>query len=303
MMSLPALAAELLRTAPLVYHAPTRKDQLQRVKYFARALFFWRETSEWLALLRAPRFAKLVECRPRVYSRLQRPYLTCQLTTAQKMAALRAHYAFVAEQLPEAVFAAISQNSHWPLATLILDETETIGVALRFCGYEKEGELSVSLRSETTHEWICSISFTVAQWSPDQREIQIGGLQGHGFSDEKARTISITRGMKGLRPKALVLFALQQLAIQWKATRLSAVSNDLHIYRSIQKRRDLHADYNTFWEESGGTLEADGLFSLPIVPPVRDMADIKPNKRSTYRQRYALLDTLGADIRASIACS
>jgi hypothetical protein len=78
------------------------------------------------------------------------------------------------------------------------------------------------------------------------------------------------------------------------------VGNTLHIYSSARKRKDLAADYDAFWSDSGGVLEADGFFTLPVIPPVRDMADIKPNKRSTYRQRYALLDTLAGRIRLSL---
>jgi hypothetical protein len=107
--------------------------------------------------------------------------------------------------------------------------------------------------------------------------------------------------MKGMRPKAMVLFALQHLAQAWNLTSLRAVSNGTHIYRSLQKRKTINADYDSFWIESGGELQPDGIFNLPISPQVRDIADIKPNKRSMYRQRYALLDKLGQDIRAAMS--
>ena len=174
-------------------------------------------------------------------------------------------------------------------------------MALRFSVFDREGELSISLRSETTGEWICSLGFTVVHWSANRREILIGGLQGHDFNDEKQRIVSMTRGMRGLRPKALILFTLQQLSSVWKITSLKAVSNDRHIYRSFWKRKDVAADYDTFWKESGGEMDSGGLFTLPVVPGVRDIAEIKPNKRSMYRQRYAMLESLAGDIRQSIS--
>jgi hypothetical protein len=234
-------------------------------------------------------------------SRLQRPYLTCDFSTAEKIEALEHHYSFLAVELSDKILHNICDGVPAQLATLRLDDTETLGLALRFSVFDREGELSISLRSETTGEWICSLGFTVVHWSADKREILIGGLQGHDFTDEKQRIVSMTRGMRGLRPKALILFTLQQLASFWKITSLKAVSNDRHIYRSLWKRKDVAADYDTFWTESGGEMGPEGLFTLPVVPGVRDIAEIKPNKRSMYRQRYAMLESLAGDIRQSLS--
>jgi hypothetical protein len=128
----------------------------------------------------------------------------------------------------------------------------------------------------------------------------IAGIQGHDFSDEKARTISFTRALRGMRPKALILYALQQLSLEWNMTGLQAVGNELHIYRSLRKRKEIQSDYDLFWTESAGVLNAENLFELPVTPPVRDVAEIKPNKRSMYRQRYALLESLAPQIRAAV---
>ena len=233
-------------------------------------------------------------------SRLQRPYLTCSLSTSEKIEALQHHYSFLADQLPEKVLESVCKGIPVPLATLKIDDTETLGLVLRFSVFDREGELSVSLRSETSHEWICSLGFTVVHWSAERREIMIGGLQGHDFRDEKQRIVEFTRGMRGLRPKALTLFTLQQLAASWKVTSLKAVSNGKHIYRSFWKRKKVAADYDTFWQESGGEIDDEGLFRLPVIPGVRDIAEIKPNKRSMYRQRYAMLDALAVNIRQSV---
>jgi len=296
-----SLLAELRATAPLVYPEPDVKDRLQQFKYIGRALLFPTATQKWFEILSHQPFKTLANRRPHMRSRLQRPYLTCDLSAAEKIEALEHHYSFLAGELNDKILQNICEGVPAQLATLRLDDTETLGLALRFSVFDREGELSISLRSETTGEWICSLGFTVVHWSADRREILIGGLQGHDFTDEKQRIVSMTRGMRGLRPKALVLFTLQQLACIWKITALKAVSNGRHIYRSFWKRKDVAADYDTFWKESGGEMDPGGLFTLPVVPGVRDIAEIKPNKRSMYRQRYAMLDSLAGDIRQSIS--
>lgn len=301
MMSVMALVAELVRTSPGIYPNPQFREKLNRLKYIVRGLWKAKNTSRLMELLADPRLQTLRQTCPRLVGKLQWPFITSGYDDTQKLDALRAHYAFFTTHLPASIQSVISEGKNWPLVRIDLDENETIGVVLRQANYEKEGELAVSLLSHTTQEMMCTATFTMVTYTPAARDIVIGGLQGHDFSDDKARIISITRSLKGLRPKALMLFALQQFASAWNCTSLRAVGNTLHIYSSARKRKDLAADYDAFWEESGGALGEDGFFTLPLVPPVRDIAEIKPNKRSTYRQRYALLEGLGQQIRASLS--
>lgn len=291
---------ELLRSASLVYPDPGFKEEINRLKYLVRGLLLGGATAELLTILNQPGLRALAQRHPRVFSRLQWPYLSCKFRTSDKISALRNHYSFVLERLPEAILERFARAEPWPLAVIPLDGDETLSLALRFGLYEKEGELSISLRSEATREWICSLSFTVLAWNAQRREILVAGIQGHDFNDEKARTVRMTRGMRGMRPKAAVLFALQQLAMEWDMTALRAVGNGSHIYRSLRKRREIQSDYDVFWTESSGVLRDDELFDLPVVPPVRDVAELKANKRSMYRQRYAMLDDLAPKIREAV---
>lgn len=301
MLSFRVLLAELRRTAPEIYPHPRFKEKLNRLKYIFRGLWFARDTTALMVLLSDPRLAALCKAYPRLVSKLQWPFITSRHTTPQKVAALRAHYGFFTQHLSPSIQETISSGKSWPLLDLNLDSSERLGVVLRQANYEKEGELAVSLLSLTTQEMMCTATFTLVECTPTVREIVIGGLQGHDFEDDKARIVGITRGLKGLRPKALLLFALRQIALEWSCTSLLAVGNTLHIYTSARKRKDLAADYDAFWLESGGTLNAEGFFNLPITPPVRDIAELKANKRSTYRQRYALLDDLACRIRSAAA--
>lgn len=301
MMSFPGLVAALVRTAPGIYPDSRFKEKFNRLKYILRGLWFARSTASLFEIFADPRFKTLLKSCPRLVSKLQWPLISSCTTVDQKLDALRSHYTFFADHLPASIQETLSLARCWPLMQLPLDEEEKIGLALRIANYEKEGELAISLLSLLNHELMCTITFTIVKYSSERREIVIGGLQGHDFTDHKSRVVAITRGMKGLRPKALLLFALQQAASVWNCNALRAVGNAVHIYTSERKRKDLAADYDVFWTESGGVLASDGFFDLPLVPPVRDLSEIKPNKRSTYRQRYELLASLGEQIRNSIA--
>ncbi len=134
----------------------------------------------------------------------------------------------------------------------------------------------------------------------DGKQIFIGGLQGSTQPQDKDRVIAITRAMHGLRPKALLVFALQQLALVWTISGIRAVSDDMHVYRHYRKRKNLRARYEEFWQECGGQRGADGMFDLPTEPGQRDLSTLKAAKRQMYRRRYAMAEDLTQRIRASL---
>jgi uncharacterized protein VirK/YbjX len=133
---------------------------------------------------------------------------------------------------------------------------------------------------------------------PGRREIFIGGLQGFKTANEREYVVAVTRELFGLRPKALLVFALQQLAALWDVAAIHAVSNQTRNLRHRPKH--IQADYDQFWRESGAALEPDGNFTLPVAFVPRDLASIKPNKRTMYRRRYQMLDKFGEAIRQNL---
>ena len=52
------------------------------------------------------------------------------------------------------------------------------------------------------------------------------------------------------------------------------------------------ADYDSFWLSIGGEKQDNGNFMLPLVMPRKTIEEIASKKRSEYRRRYALLDSL-----------
>ncbi len=293
----------LVRTAPRVYPAPNLKDRLQRIKYFLRALAFFPQTRQWFEILQAPELEMLVKIHPRIYSKLQRPYLNKHIGTVAQLKILRQHYRFIVEQFSDAMIQGLCTSEGWLLGQVQLEETGQFSLRLRHGIYEKEGELTITLVSDDEQEAICSITFTVVAWTREQCDALIGGLQGHRVQNDKARIISITRRMHGLRPKALLVFALQQFSSFWDARSLSGVSNATHIYRAIHKRRNVRADYDSFWGESGGQLNSLGIFTLPTVPTWKNISDLPPNKRPVYRRRYEMLTELSDQIHQRLSSS
>jgi uncharacterized protein VirK/YbjX len=258
-------------------------------------------TREWFRLLQNPKLAPVAEADPHILSKIQRTYLIRTLRAKDRLQALKQHYGFVAQHFPEEMLRQVYSSSGFLLASLPIEGIGQVSLRLAYChSLGKEGDLTIKLNDEHSGWLIYSLTFSVSVNDAGRRECVIGGLQGYTQALGKERVISLTRRMHGLRPKALVLFALQQLACAWAFTSIRGVSDAMHIYRHYLRRKDLAASYDEFWAESGGRLAADNVFDLPLRPSVRPIATIKPNKRAMYKHRYAMLTEISKQIRRQI---
>jgi len=242
----------------------------------------------------------IVKNHPCLYHKLQRPYLTWTLNTTQRLKVLKHHYQFVLAQFPKSMLEDVYASCGKSLVELPIEEIGVLELSLGCSGKQKEGDIIISLRNKTTGVHLASLSFSILKYEIDRKEIFIGGLQG----DQKASkemVVSITRALHGLRPKALLVYTLQQLAVDWGITHLRAVSDAQHIYRHFQKRREVAASYDEFWMDCGGTLAQDDFFDLPVSFAARDISTIRVNKRQMYRRRYAMLAEISAQIHDRMA--
>ncbi|WP_443970356.1 DUF535 family protein [Sphingobium sp. CR28] len=161
----------------------------------------------------------------------------------------------------------------------------------------REGLLSLSLVEEDS--LVFSLSFALGRTS-DGLVAYIGGLQGGGDEDALARTRRLTKMAHGMRPRDLLIEAFRMLCRAYGVVRILAVADDIRVHRSAYlKARSADPvvmSYDAVWEDRAGTRGPDGFFHLCPSLKRRAAEDIRPNKRSEYRQRYAMLDALQAAI-------
>jgi uncharacterized protein VirK/YbjX len=290
----------LVKTAPLIYPGHTVDSFCKQAKHCVRGLAFASYTREWFKILQSPELAAVIQNRHRLFQKLQRPYLNHSLNTRRKFQALQQHYKFVATHFSPALRREIYATPGKLLATLQLQKAGKFDLRLSCSRHEKEGDLEICMVSQDTGATLFTLAFSITRWETEPREIFIGGLQGNKRTNDKDLIVAITRDLHGLRPKALLLFALQSLAVVWGVTRLRAAGDATHIYRHWQKRRQLAANYDALWVESGGRLADDGMFDLPATFVPREISTLKVNKRQMYRRRYEMLTELAGQIRRSL---
>lgn len=278
-------------------HKP--KSLLEQTKHYVRGLAFTLETNGWFKILQRPELAMVAGNHPYLFQRFQRPYRNRILSSNQRLQALKQHYQFVVAQFSPMVQHEIYATPGKLLATLPKTGVGTFGLRLSCSRQEKEGDLVIGLVNLDTEATLFTLAFSVTRWETTSKEIFIGGLQGNKLANDKELIIDFTRGLHGLRPKALLIFALQALADTWGVTRLRAVSDETNIYWHWQKRNHVSTSYDKWWIECGGQRGVDGMFELPVKFTPRDISTLKVNKRHMYKRRYLLLAEIAEQIRGS----
>ena len=289
----------LIRTSNLIYPGTDFKARLKRTRYCLRGIAFYPQMAAWLRFLSSQNLESASAKYPLFYNKLQRPYLSRHLRISQRLLALQHHYKFLKRHFSTESFERLFATG-MELARI---QTKDHGVFELHLGYseisEREGELMLSLKESGTGGVIYFLAFSVRKFPRHRTEIFIGGLQGRKTAP-KETIVEVTRAMHGLRPKALLLFALQEMCFHWGISSLRGVSNRLHVHRGCKERRKLLASYDSFWEESGGLLLSDGTYVLPARFVPRELDSIKPNKRNLYKKRYELMSGISEQIKQAL---
>jgi uncharacterized protein VirK/YbjX len=200
------------------------------------------------------------------------------------------HYARI-DRLPPGWREALLDHHRIALCDIALKSGGALHLSLEPSEFGREGEMGLYLRT-SDGERMYSLSFSLA---PGLRML-IGGLQGPRPTVEAGTVKLLGKEMFGLRPKSLLLTALYTLGELMGCRQLLGVADAAHVGAG-----KLKSSYDLFWREAQGTPCERWWFLLPSSEPTRDIAEIKSQRRSEFRRREALRETLVQGIRASWA--
>ncbi|ADO49160.1 VirK/YbjX family protein [[Enterobacter] lignolyticus] len=269
-----------------------------RRKFMLRSLATPFSTKRLLdALAKQPGLMQMLKVQPGLPCRLHRPWLSMNMQRQSTIDALNWHYQTMAQRLPAQVLNGYLSKAGITLATLTGRDEQTFAIRLRADAMlDKEGEATL-IFCDSEKTVLAEMTFTLCQFD-GKHTMYIGGLQGAKAHVSHELIQVATKSCNGLFPKRLLVETAMIIGKQLGVESIRAVSNETHIYRSIRYRKKkqdkLHADYNSFWESLGGSVDGHADFLLPLVMPRKPMEEIASKKRSEYRRRYELLDSLQA---------
>ena len=259
---------------------------------------------KWFSLIQSEEYKWVLSHRPRIYFKPFRVYMSTKWGKKERTKALLSCYAFIKQQ---------------PFLTRVIQEEKPIKLAeftmkynsekgQIYLGYNerfrKEGELVVSLHCDSYQEAICEASFVIDKEN-EEWVCRIGCVQGNKSAETENAIKELQKQMYALRPKALMIFIIQELSKQLGCAALYGVGSKIQAHN---KKHFIHIDwlhklsfsYDTLWKEADGTPDKDGWFKLPIEMHRKPMEEIKSSKRSLYRYRYEMLDKIATEIKETI---
>ncbi len=303
---IPPRPQPLAAIAHWLYPQPTLKGLGDRLLFQFRIYKNGEPARAWLAWLGRPHLAPLARANPALYKKIIRPYMTPAWDAEHKLGVLIGHYEFMLHRIGGAGLARIFQARGVPLLDYVTDHGQHYTVHLGYDQrFNKEGELSLTLWSATYSRRIASLALIIRRSPQGGHGLLIGCMQGMPAGSDKDIIKEVAKTLHGLRPKALLLFVAQELAKSWGLATIEGISDRLHISNHsdycLNRTRRPKLAYDEFWLESGGRRTANGFYELPLQHHERGLAEIKPNKRSLYRQRYAMLATLRPMITHALA--
>jgi uncharacterized protein VirK/YbjX len=161
--------------------------------------------------------------------------------------------------------------------------------------FEKEGEITISLIDDADKKRIFSLTGAFFNGG-----FYIGGLQGRSNAEEQFK--HFTKTTFGMRPHNMIAFCTMAICQSLSIDRIYGVTNKTHIYQSKENTKQrVQFDYNVFWTELQAELdESQHWFVLKTQYPQKDLSLIPSKKRSQYKKRYLLLDSIKTEIHDKI---
>ena len=277
-----------------------------RMKFFLRSMVMPVLTYRLLKMITLhPDYGNILLTQPRLPCRIHRPYLSNKLSAENGLNAILHHYERIKAFLDDDDFSLHISDTGLTIAFLEGKDGEIY--TLNFISTHKldrEGEATIILKDQTGH-LLAEISFTLC-CHLNEYSLIIGGFQGPNSQDAQQRIHKATKNFHGIFPKRIVLDTLRLLSQLMNVKNIYAVTNKTHVYKSLRynnRRKYIHADYDSFWEASGGYYIMDGYYQLPVIIQRKNIDDIVSKKRAEYRRRYNFMDDINMQITTCLTRS
>ena len=248
-----------------------------------KILFHLRNHVKLVQLMRTnPDLAELTRNYPRLIYRYLGNYLTINFSTSNKLAVIANHYKFLLRYTHGDFFKQIQEK------TCLWQETHgndrySIDLVFQF-GRDYEGDLSLVFEVNSVPIYMLSFTFIpskVMNFSFDQ-VIFVGRIQGLTNFDLIKNT---TKNLHDIAPPALLMAALQGIALACKISTIIGVSNEkqLSTTKSI-----IYFNYDLFWHSLHAHKAKENLFILPVPFLEKPIELVKKNhrKRTLHKRQY-----------------
>lgn len=266
-------------------------------------LYFWAITNRKAVSAMATIFSRenlkpILKNDPRIIEKPLKPYLCVNWSAAERIKYIVEHYQFIDDTFGSHANDIISKDG---VTLLEIESSSQKKYRIQlYQGSSREGAIGIRLINEEgkrVYALSCNIS------GIENKTMHIGMLQGPSDNlDNRSAVIKeLTKSLFGLRTKSLLVEIALMLARILGISKINAISNKGHIYKSIHRKRNrISFDYDALWKEFGAEELDLYFFCLSLFTPRKDPLTLKKTKRKMYTKRYEWLDNMEIEMTKKI---
>ncbi|MGN1393901.1 MAG: VirK/YbjX family protein [Succinivibrionaceae bacterium] len=286
-------------------HYKLIKSVRHYLKFMTRVFCHKKIFEQVLELFKNNKLAVCVDEKPMVLIKVLRPYCVANLTINERFQYLFEHYNFLADNLEslipqfyseEGVYLGTPNEEYDAHLVLKYDDT-----------FRREAELSLSF---VNHEKIklYSVAFNFFKNKSGEYVIAITSLQGVSplIKEDNALVVKeLTKACFGYQPRYMLLEIIFEIAKTLQIKDVYAIRTNSHVYkdeRYIKKFLDkMISDYDVVWENFNAQ-EIDNKNFVKITSnPRKSIEEIVSKKRSMYKKRYSMMDSIYEIVKKTLA--
>jgi uncharacterized protein len=251
----------------------------------------------FLTAPRASPLGQLVTHRPEIWEMVLTPYVSAHWGPSERLSRILDHCKTIETLGP--LF-----NAPWN-GYVVLTSLPEIGPSYRLMIDQprwllREGQSAISLWDNGDR--LFSLSYSL---SSNRRAVvaYVGGIIG--LPGMLGRYRELTKSAHGMRPTDLTVELFRMICKSINVERILCVSDQIRqdrsdYYLNRNGEAPILRPLNPIWTERGAVLREDGFFALPTTSLRRASSTIPRNKRTMYRRRYEMLDSISARINEAV---
>lgn len=270
----------------------------QQYKSFALSLLNHKTCTHWFETLEENRYKEILSHRPRLFLKPFKTYLSTQYSFKKKIKIICDTYDFIYANNIKKIICSESNT----ICEFTLKNNQPGKLKIGYDDrYRKEGELVLSLVIDHLHGNIASVAFSFEKNENNEWICKIGCLQGRPISHGVYVTKEAQKLMNGIRPKAFLIETLQEFCKVFDIKEIHAISGK---HQAQNRKHFIHIpflhtirfSYDDFWTEIGGEDLGENWYLLPLKTNRKNISEIKSEKRSSYKKRYELIDSVKTNL-------
>lgn len=222
-------------------------------------------------------------------------------TVEERMGILSSHYAAINNRFSPETFDALFVRPGIQIAELTGKSGKKYPIRING-DVSKDGCIRILIAHPDTDIRLASITGAFGHDEERVRVFWVGSLQGATLQTGKEDVSNATKDLNGLRPKQAVLHATAALARWFGAKQLVApsIKNQIAI-KNFKKGQNIQTEYDSFWADlTNGETNARGDYCLALPLFRRSLEEVQQKRRKDWQLRYARIDVMMDDIKASL---